>query len=143
MNWGYKIIIVYGIFVAGISFMVVMSSGQKMDLVTTDYYAKELKYQEKIDEHKRTAALSGDIRVEIKENQIILYFPKDFSGKKITGRAELYCPADESKDRATDFSIQDETVVLVITNQNKGQNELHINCQVEGQNYYFEKRIFI
>ena len=143
MNWGYKIFIVYGIFVAGILCLVFKSSSQKMDLVTTDYYAKELKYQEKIDEKKRTSALSEDIRYEIKENYIALYFPKDFAGKKITGKAELYCPADEDRDIKQDFSIQDTAAVLNISKLNKGQNELHISWQVDGVNYYFEKKIFI
>ena len=50
MNWGYKIMIVYLVFVAGIAVMVYNSAMQNIDLVTPDYYAKELKYQEKIDE---------------------------------------------------------------------------------------------
>ena len=49
MNWGYKILFVYIAFIAGILLMVFKSSTQKRDLVTADYYAKELKYQERID----------------------------------------------------------------------------------------------
>ena len=72
MNWGYKILAVYLVFVAGIVVMVYKSSTQKIDLVTTDYYAKELKYQERIDAVKRTTALSGKVRYEVKENTILL-----------------------------------------------------------------------
>ena len=43
MSWGTKILIVFILFVGGILFMVIKSSIQKTDLVTTDYYAKELK----------------------------------------------------------------------------------------------------
>jgi hypothetical protein len=143
MNWGYKIFIVYVIFVGGILFLVFKSSNQKMDLVTTDYYAKELKYQEKIDESKRTNALSESIRYEIKENYIALYFPKDFAGKNISGKAELYCPSDEGRDITQNFSIEDTAAILPISKLNKGQNELHISWQVDGMNYYFEKKIFI
>jgi hypothetical protein len=61
MNWGYKILFVYAIFITGILFMVFKSATQKMDLVTPDYYAKELKYQEKIDESNRVNALSEEL----------------------------------------------------------------------------------
>ena len=61
MNWGYKILFVYIAFVAGILAMVFGSSSQKVDLVTPDYYAKELKYQDKIDELGRVAALSAPV----------------------------------------------------------------------------------
>jgi hypothetical protein len=141
MNWGYKILFVFVIFIAGILFMVFTSSTQKMDLVTTDYYARELKYQEKIDEASRVKALSEEIRYQINDKAIAIYFPKDFSGKKISGRANLYCPSDEQKDRAQNFLVQDEA--LIIPTVNKGQFELHISWQVNGINYYFEKKIFI
>ena len=87
MNWGYKILFGYVIFIAGILFMVLKSSTQKIDLVTADYYAKELKYQEKIDEGNRVSALSEEIRYQIKDKEIAIYFPKDFAEKKITGTA--------------------------------------------------------
>ncbi|WP_462250559.1 FixH family protein [Ferruginibacter sp.] len=141
MNWGYKILFVYGIFIAGILFMVFKSSTQKMDLVTTDYYAKELKYQEKIDEANRVSALSEEIRYQVKDKEIAIYFPKDFLGKKITGIVNLYCPSDAQKDITQNFLLLDEA--LTIPTSNKGQFELHINCQANGITYYFEKKIFI
>ena len=143
MNWGYKILIVYGAFVAGIMFMVFRSANQKMDLVTTDYYAKELKYQDDINATENANALSEDVRYEIKNNQVFLHFPKDLSGKTITGNAVLYCPSDENKDIKQDFSLQDAPLVLQLTAHSKGQFELHITWQAGGVNYYFEQKIFI
>lgn len=143
MNWGYKILVVYIIFVAGIAFMVFKSSNEKMDLVTTDYYAKELKYQDKIDATTRANLLSESIRYDINDKQIVLHFPKDFAGKKISGSAELYCPSDENKDIKKDFVADDATVTININAGNKGQQELHISWNVDGIDYYFEKKIFI
>jgi hypothetical protein len=141
MNWGYKILFVYAIFITGILFMVFKSSTQKMDLVTTDYYAKELKYQEKIDESNRVNALSEELQYQIKDNAITINFPKDFSAKKITGTVNLYCPWDKAKDITQNFSLQDTALIIKIAN--KGQHELHINWQADGVTYYFEKKIFI
>ena len=143
MNWGYKILVVYVVFVAGIMLMVYKSSNEKMDLVTTDYYAKELKYQDKIDATSRANALSADIKFDISDKQIVLHFPKEFAGKKINGTAELYCPSDENKDIKQDFLVEDATVTINISTVNKGQQELHISWQVNGVDYYFEKKIFI
>jgi hypothetical protein len=143
MNWGYKIVLVYGIFVAGILFMVFKSSSQKMDLVTADYYAKELKYQEKIDESGRTNALSEPLRYQVKDNLLQVHFPKDFAGKKIAGTAELYCPSNEERDVKKEFAIQDAALEISISAMNRGQYELHITWQVEGVNYYFEQKIFL
>lgn len=143
MNWRYKILFVYGIFVTGILFMVFKSSTQKMDLVTTDYYAKELKFQDKIDEANRVNALSGKIQCQVINSEVIISFPKDFAGKQITGNVLLYCTADENKDIKQDFAIKDKPLKIAITPANKGLHELHISWRVNGLTYYFENKIVI
>ncbi len=143
MNWGTKILIVYVAFIAGILFMVFKSSTQNTDLVTTDYYTKELKYQEKIDEIKRTATLLAPVAYSIKDNSLSILFPKDFAGKKLVGEAVLYCPSDEKKDIKKIFSLIDETLQMAIPAGSKGLYELHISWQDGGVSYYFETKIFI
>lgn len=143
MNWGYKILIVYFIFVSGILFLVFKSTSEKTDLVTTDYYAQELKYQQKIDESGRTRALSAAPEVMINGNQLQVHFPKDFVQKKLNGNLLLYCPADKEKDVRQNFSVVNEDIILTIPPANKGLHELQISWQADGIKYYFEKKIFI
>jgi hypothetical protein len=143
MNWGYRILMVYAFFVAGILFLVFKSSSQKMDLVTTDYYEKELKYQQKIDETNRVNALSAPVSCEIKNGQLIILFPNDFAGKNITGEAVLYCPSDEDNDATQKFTINDGALIVPIPSFKKNAYELHLSWQANGLNYYFEKKIFI
>ncbi len=143
MNWGYKILFVYIAFVLGILFMVFKSSTQNVDLVTTDYYAKELKYQEKIDEMNRVVALSEPVEYVIRNNFLVIQFPKDFAGKKLIGEAVLYCPSDKKKDIIKSFSVQDEPLQLAIPPTGNGQYELHLSWQDGSVTYYFEKKIFI
>jgi len=136
MNWGIKILIVYVVFISGILLMVFRSSSQ-------DYYAKELKYQDKIDEMNRVSALSAPVAYAIKDNTIIIHFPKDFAGKVLVGEAVLYCPSDENKDIKKSFSVQDESLQLILPAANKGLYELHVSWKDGGVAYYFEKKIFI
>ena len=143
MNWGYKILVVYIIFITGIVFMVIRSSTEKTDLVTSDYYAQELKYQEKIDQQSRSNALSAPVTYEIKGQELLIHFPDDFKGKKIEGNISLYCPSDEKKDIEQNFTVQDQVVSLPIQVQNKGLHELHISWTVDGLKYYYQKKIFI
>ncbi len=143
MNWGKKILIVYVVFVLGIGFMVYKASTQNTDLVTTDYYTKELKYQEKIEENNRTAALSAPVQYSIRENKLIIIFPKDFAGKQLTGDAVLYCPSDEKKDLKMSFKLTDEPLQMQIPAAGKGLYELHLNWQDGGVTYYFEKKIIL
>jgi len=143
MNWGYKILAVYIVFVLGIAFMVIRSSSQKMDLVTEDYYGKELKYQEIINESKSAEALSEKLKYEVEGNLLRITFPKDFAGQQLSGEAELYYPADENRDIRSPFNLKDTALVIPLSAANKGLHELHISWQADGVKYYFEKKIFI
>ena len=114
-----------------------------MDLVTSDYYAKELKYQQKIDETSRVSALSAPLVCEIKNGELNIVFPKDFAGKNITGEAVLYCPSDEDNDAIQKFDILDAALIVSLPAVKKNAYELHLSWQVDGWNYYFEKKIII
>ena|SRR5664279_3222110 len=143
MNWGYKILLVYLVFVTGILFLVFKSSSQKIDLVTTNYYEKELKYQQTIDAAKRGNSLSEPVKCIIKDNNFIVQFPKDFEGKKLSGQVVLYCPSDEEKDILHNFSVNDALVAVPIPPATSKHYELHLSWQVDGISYYFEQKIVI
>jgi hypothetical protein len=143
MNWGTKILIVYIAFVLGIVFMVFKSSTQNADLVTKDYYDQELKYQDKIDELKRTAALSAPVEYKINDSAVSIVFPKDFLGKKLVGQAVLYCPSDQKNDLKIAFTVLDGVLQIPVPAGRKGLYELHLSWQDGGVTYYFEKKIFI
>ena len=143
MNWGHKIIVVYVVFVAGMLFLAFKSSTQNIDLVTEDYYAKELVYQQKIDESKRAASLSAPVEIKLINHALTINFPKDFAAKKITGDATLYCPSDEKKDMNQQFMVTDTAVSIVVPDNYHGLNYVKINWAVEGVNYYYEQKIII
>jgi hypothetical protein len=144
MNWGYKILVGYGIFVAGMMFLVFKSANQTTDLVTSDYYAKELKYQDRIEQSKRTGNLSASVVCKMVNNELEITFPNDFLGKVIGGDVLLYCPSDSKKDIAQPFNLKDSNVYkMTIPAIYKGLHEIQINWVVDGKSYYYEEKIFI
>ena len=143
MNWGYKILLVYIIFVAGIGVLIYKSTGINTDLVTTDYYEKELKYQQKIDEMKRTNALSSTLQCKVDNNQIVILFPEEMKGKETTANILLYCPSDKKKDISLDSRTSDGSIKMPINPQNKGAHELKVSWQTNGLSYYSEEKLFI
>jgi len=143
MNWGYKILFVYLAFISGILFMVFRSAGEKTDLVAPDYYAQELKYQDKIDQSQRTASLSSPLQYSIANGRLNIIFPGDFKGKSLEGSIVLYCPADKRKDLEQPFTVQDEAASLALPVGYAGLFELQVSWKAEGNTYYFEKRVFI
>jgi len=143
MNWGYKILTVYIVFVIGMIFMVFKSSVQNQDLVTTDYYEKELKYQQIIDETNRANALSADIKYELNGNEIILSFPAEMKDKNINAHVLLYCIADKTKDTEQDLSTGNAQLHIPVPAKNKGSHQLKINWVADRTSYYNELKLMI
>jgi nitrogen fixation protein FixH len=142
-NWGYKIMTVYIVFVAGIMYLVVQSSRQAQDLVTPDYYAQELRYQERIDQSSRAASLSEPVRYSLEPGSIRIRFPKEFEGKAITGQILLYYPADSKKDVNAKIQATGNEMTLAIPEKRSGMHVLQVSWESGGQSYYFEENLFI
>ena len=143
MNRGHKIIVVLVVFVAGMGFLAYKASTQNKDLVTEDYYAKELVYQQKIDQTKRANALSAPLEIKMINNELTINFPKDFAAKQVKGDVVLYCPSDEKKDMQKIFTVTDSVVEIIVPAKNRGLHYVKINWEVEGVSYYHEEKIFI
>lgn len=143
MSWGYKILIVYFLFIAGIGFMVYESSTQKIDLVTTDYYAKELKYQQKIDQIARVEELSEPVSCNIINNDLVIEFPKEFNDKRIAGEIRLYCPSDEQKDVTKQFDLVGNKLTFPLPKNVFGQYELHLLWKCNGEDFFIQKKLFL
>ncbi|MDZ4757959.1 MAG: FixH family protein [Bacteroidota bacterium] len=143
MNWGYKIIIVYAVFVAGILFLVFRSVNEKIDLVTDDYYAQELKYQDRIEDIKRSNKLSAEVICKTENDKVFIKFPSEFNGKNINGKLLIYFPADKEKDIHKNFTTTNAELEQTLAPNTKGAYSIQINWSCGGENYYFEKKIFI
>ncbi len=143
MNWGYKILSVYIVFIVGILYMVFKSSNQNQDLVTKDYYEQELKYQQVIDDAARASALSSEVKYELIGELMKISLPKEMEGKKSAVHILLYCTADKSKDIVSDQVTETALLNLPITGNNKGLHELKVSWVTEGKSYYSEQKLII
>jgi hypothetical protein len=143
INWGHKIIIVYGVFVLGTLFMVYQSTLQKFDLVQNDYYAAELKYQEVIDASARAKAIGGDLVVKQAKDSIVLLLPSFFNGVKVKGKAQLYYAADKQQDQHFDFETINAFAAFKIGQYKKGNYTIKLELIKLGVRYYYEQKIYI
>ncbi|MEO8770918.1 MAG: FixH family protein [Ferruginibacter sp.] len=143
MNWGYRILIVYLVFVAGIVFLVVKSSSQNQDLVTTDYYEQELKFQDKIDEVHRANALSSSIQYEIKKDELLIILPIEMKDKPVKADVMLYCTANENNDVKNSYNTNSGQIHFPLIANNKGLHELKIAWSANGISYYYEHKLML
>jgi hypothetical protein len=144
MNWGTKIAIVYCCFVGLITTLGYMSWNLKTDLVSADYYEKEVKYQEKIDGMKNTQALGEGFSLEKTNGAFVLHYPSLLTGKKMKGEILFYRPSDSDKDER--FKAESDakgTQQLTLKTPTRGLYKIQCDIEVEGSHYYFEEPVQI
>lgn len=141
MSWGYKIILLYCVFVAGILYMVIRSSAQTVDLVTTDYYEQELKYQDIINATNNANALSAKLNCSVNEQALTIVFPKEMQAVQKNTSVWLYCIADKEKDIRQEVNTSDGTVTIPLRSNNKGLHNVKVKWEANGKEYYFEEKI--
>lgn len=142
-NWGFKIAATYILFMIGVIVMVVIFMNQDVELVTENYYAKELTYQNEIDKINRTNALANQLEIKKGENGINFIFPNQFNASDISGLIYFYRPSDESKDFIE--SIKADTTNLQSIPSNKlirGLWKIKVEWNV-GANAYLNEKILM
>ena len=144
IHWGHKIILVFLLFAAGIVTLVVKSIGTKIDMVTTDYYGAELKYQQVIDGRQNTAALSAPVSITQPEGLVLLTFPPELQGQNVQGQVLFYRPSDAHKDLSLPLTL-DEQGRLPVSKQKfiPGSYRVKIQWTANSKPYFQETTLYI
>jgi hypothetical protein len=141
-HWGWGIAIFYTAFAVFILTMVYQSTQHKVELVTPDYYAQELKYQERIDQIENARRLKKPLQWEVQGRQIHLQFP--FTGKHVKAKILFYKPDSSAKDVAVECAPDDSGRCIVTSDKlEAGVYQMQIEWQAEQVLYYNEATIRI
>ena len=144
INWGKGIVIAIVSFVSFIMYFVIsMSTDNKFshDLVTENYYEKELNYQQVIDATKNAKSLYEDISVIKDTKGLQIRFPKIFHNKKVEGKVFLYRPSNKQLDFEIPISITDNYLLVPEERLLGGRWNISVNLKYNNKNYYFSKEI--
>ncbi len=144
ITWPVAIIIVICLFMGYILqfvYKAMVMPEYNHQLVTTNYYQKELKYQAEIDKEKRAKQLKQDVIVTKNEEGLVIIFPDEFESKKITGIVELLRLSDEKADITLPIIVENHQLLIKDEKLIKGQYQITIDWEVNGQGYMLKKEI--
>lgn len=144
MNWGYRIIIVFTLFAAGMLTLVIKSMRAKIDMVTPDYYAAELKYQQVIDGRGNMLRLSAPVAVTQSGRVVELSFPAEIHGRALQGQVLFYRPADAGRDMAVPLQLnEDGKMMLDRAHFAAGRYQVKMQWEMDGKPYFQESYLYI
>jgi nitrogen fixation protein FixH len=143
--WPYAVVIGLVLFMGYIVYFVIQAMNLDVDLVSKDYYAQEIAYQDQIDRVRRTQAL-GDVMVEYNESAetVLLQLPATYREKSLNGTITLFRPSDDKLDKQLPMQLgRDQSQLLEVGDLEKGLWKIRVNFSDGEEAYYSEKTIQI
>ena len=143
MNFGGKIVILYLSFVALILTLVFSCFSMDVDLVSKDYYAQEINFQQKINATNNEKDLDKSISHSINKNNITLTIDSLLLSPDFKGEITLFRPSDSSKDVKIKMNFFNNEQVIDGKQLIHGAYKLQLSWESNQKNYFKEEVIFI
>ncbi|MBK8227261.1 MAG: FixH family protein [Flavobacteriales bacterium] len=144
MNWGKGLAISLIAFAAMMAAFGIASARRTESLVTEEYYAEELRYQQRIDAQGRALSLSAPVAIMVGKGRLRIQFPAELAGKAITGELHLLRPNDARADKkvaiAADQDGLFETQALDLW---PGRYDASLEWQCGGVTYHSAEKLVV
>jgi nitrogen fixation protein FixH len=143
-NWGTGIVIVMACFISFILYFVIRMSTEEAyshDLVTEEYYAKEMVYQQEIDAETNTNNLKTKIGSTKDSNGWMLTFPNELDPTKINGKVFLYRPSNQKLDFEIPLELSSPDLLIPDKNLIDGRWNITIDWTYEGKSFMYKEEI--
>ncbi|HRO41591.1 MAG TPA: FixH family protein [Flavipsychrobacter sp.] len=138
ISWGTRVAVLYGGFVVLMVTLVTLAMKQDFQLVSKDYYQKEIQYQEVIDAGKNQATLSAPVVFKANSEAVTIALPEEFAEKIVTGNVEFYAPVDAKFDAKFALQLESNSMSIPRTSLHPTKYQVKINWEAEGKKYYQE-----
>jgi len=143
MNWGKGITIVIILFIGWIAFLIYKTGEVTSEMVTDNYYEKELVYEKVIQAKRNVQQLSALPTISQQQNNVLITFPKEVT-TAATGNIIFYRPNNPQQDKKYTITINDNNAQnIATTDLTKGVYQIQLTWQQNNTPYYYEQNIFI
>jgi len=144
INWGTGIVLAFIGFISFIMYFIItmnIDDTYSHDLVTEDYYAEELAYQNDIDKLKNSKNLEENISYQRMTEGLVIHFPSNVDFKEITGKVFLYRPSNKQLDFDTTISLSKPYLLIPDKRLVDGRWNIKIDWKYNGKSYLFKESI--
>jgi len=144
INWGTGIVIAFIAFISFIMYFVVNMNVNKKydhDLVTEDYYKKELEFQNDIDKETNAKNLVENLSWKKTTEGLVITFPETLIKENITGKVFLYRPSNKQFDFETELSLSNHNLLIPDKRLLDGRWNIKVDWQYNGKSYLYKKEI--
>lgn len=142
INWGTGIAIFYSIFVLVLVYYVIKSTTFDNSLVSEQYYADDLAYQQHYDKLVNAQQLTEDLKIwnKMQKAEVELIFPAEVG--PVSGLIHFFCPSDSGSDFKLPVRPDAERIQRIpTTGLRPGLWKVKVDWQADGKTFYKEQSI--
>jgi len=144
INWGTGIAIFFSIFVLSLVYQVYRTTQYDHSLVSDNYYADDIKYQQHYDKLANAQQLETDLEInQLNQlSQVELRFPVEL--EKVGGEIHFFCPSDQKSDFRLAVQTEKGNVQRIPTEGLRpGLWRIKVDWRASGKQFYKETTINI
>ncbi len=145
-SWAWGVIAAYSGFAVLTLVMVGFAFSQRVDLVSDDYYQREMNHQQHIDRVTRTQQLPEGIEWTIaqQEGDFLFTLPHEHFGDDLQGQIHFYRPDNSTLDRSHPIRLDAEGQQrITVAGLPAGHWRIQIQWQADGLGYFSERELSI
>lgn len=143
MNFGGKIVILYLSFVALILTLVFNCYSMDVDLVSKDYYAQELDFQQRINATNNEKSLNSSISHTVNDKSVVLTIDSTLLSNDFKGTVTFFRPSDSKKDVSFKMNFVNNQQIIDSKELIHGAYKLQLSWTSNQKKYFKEEVIFI
>ncbi len=143
LHWGNYIAIFFTCFVVFMLWLISKTFSINTELVSEDYYDKEIAYQEKIDKLSNVQRLHAAVKIIQTADSVQFIFPEIFADTAVTGMIKLYRPSDISKDKSFSIALVNKKQTFSKNAFTKGNYVVHVDWKANAIPFYTEESLYI
>jgi hypothetical protein len=138
MHWGTKIAISLAIFIIFILILGFLMINSNKEGVETDYYEKDLRYEQEIQALRNAQNLSEKVIFEVSEGKLLIRYPKEIENYE--GKVLLLRPDDSRKDKTEPMRLDSEKKQIIdLSPLQKGLWKVQVLWKMQNKSYQTEK----
>jgi nitrogen fixation protein FixH len=135
----YIIVVVFVCFGIFIGQFVYRSGGVNNNLVSKDYYQKEIQFENRLQKQRNTVAIQKELSVAYKNQNLEINFPKDWT--KASGEIHLYNMSDDKLDVKLPFEVESNHLTYSLKDLKPGNWTVKLDFTDGTTEYYLEQKL--
>lgn len=143
--WPTSIVVFFALAITFIITFIAWAVRQREDLVSADYYEREVRYQSQLDTLNRSQAIATRtvITFELAEQTIVINLPEAKTAGA-TGSIHLYRPSDARLDQELPLTLSaDGTQRLDAKQLRDGLWKVRVKWNANGQDYFLDQPVIV